>query len=148
MPNTSHDCGLEPRPEQSPFLSLLGSRVRRWEPGLVEIVLDLRQDLTNRAGIIHGGVIATLLDHGGGFSGTYCEIEGNARFAVTMSLTCNFIRQAKSGTLVTVGRRTGGGKRIYFADVEIRDDAGHLVATGSGVYRYRSGSESPQGVRR
>jgi uncharacterized protein (TIGR00369 family) len=148
MESNQENATAGPRPEQSPFLSLLGTRVRRWEPGLVEIELDIRHELTNRAGIVHGGVIATLLDHGGGFSGTYCTVKFNARYAVTISMSCDFISQAKSGRLIAVGRKTGGGRKIYFSRVEIHDDLGNLIATGNGVYRYRRGSEVPEGVPR
>lgn len=63
-----------------------------------------------------------------------------------MSLTTNFIGQASSGVITASGRMTSGGRKIYFAYAEIHNDQGKLIASGSGVHRYRTGSEKPEGV--
>jgi len=33
---------------------------------------------------------------------------------------------------------TGGGRRPYFAEATVHDDTGTLIATATGVFRYRS----------
>jgi uncharacterized protein (TIGR00369 family) len=130
----------------NPFIDLLGVRFEHWEEGYVRTRLDLRPDHQNRSGVVHGGILTSLLDHVGSFSGLYCATPGRARFCVTLSLTCNFVGQSKSGGIVAVGRRTAGGRNIYFAQSEILDLDGLVLATGTSVHRYRKGSEDPQGV--
>jgi acyl-coenzyme A thioesterase PaaI-like protein len=49
---------------------------------------------------------------------------------------------------VARGIANPGGKSIFFATIEIRDATGRLVSTGTGVYKYRPGSETSQGVAR
>ena len=130
----------------SPFTDWLGIRLEHWEDGYVRVRLDTGRDHQNRSGVVHGGILTTLLDHVGSFSGLYCPTPNRARFCVTLSLTSNFVGQTKSGSLVAVGRRTAGGRNIYFAQSEVSDASGTLLATGTSVHRYRKGSDDPQGV--
>jgi hypothetical protein len=43
------------------------------------------------------------------------------------------------------GRKRGGGKTIFFSDVEVRDDEGRLIATAVGTFLYVSAT--PVGVK-
>lgn len=131
---------------ESPFLEMLGTTVEEWRDGYARISLKIEAAHLNRAGVIHGGVLATLLDHGGGFCGLYCTQPGNRRYGMTLSLTCNFLAQAKTGRVYVTGKLTTAGRKIYFADTEVRTEEGVLLATGSSVHRFRSGSEKPEGV--
>jgi uncharacterized protein (TIGR00369 family) len=130
----------------NPFTDLLGIQLEQWEENFVQVCLAVRPDHQNRSGVVHGGIVTTLLDHVGSFSGLYCTHPGHARFCVTLSLTCNFVGQARSGRLVAIGRRTAGGRNIYFAQSEVRDLDGTVLGTGTSVHRYRKGSDDPRGV--
>ena len=56
--------------------------------------------------------------------------------------------QVSSGTFRAVGRRRGGGRKIFMVTSEVLDDQDKLIAIGEGTFRYRSGSENPEGVPR
>jgi uncharacterized protein (TIGR00369 family) len=129
-----------------PFLRFLAPVLQEWRDGYVRTVLPLRGDLLNRSGVVHGGVLATMLDHACGLAGVYCAVPGNRRYAVTLSLNTSFIAQSDEGALTVIGERKSSGRKIYFSDAEIRTAGGVLVASGSGVFRYRGGSESAEGV--
>ena len=139
MDQTQHES-------ESPFLEMLGTQVEEWREGFARISLTIGPEHLNRAGVIHGGVLATLLDHGGGFCGLYCTKPGNRRYGMTLSLTCNFVAQSKTGKVYVTGTQTTAGRRIYFSETEVRTEEGVLLATGSSVHRFRSGSENPEGV--
>jgi uncharacterized protein (TIGR00369 family) len=132
---------------ESPFLGLVETTLEEWRDGYVRIGLVLRREHLNRSGVVHGGVLATLLDHAGGMSGLHCTVPGNRRYGMTLSLTSNFLAQSHAGKLTATGERESAGTKIYFARSEVRTDTGIVVATGSSVHRYRSGSESPEGSR-
>ena len=88
-----------------------------------------------------------MIDTAAGYAGCYCAEPGRVRRAVTLSLTTSFIAAAMEGAILTAkARRTGGGRSIYFARCELVDDAGRLIATGEGSFKYRRGSEDPKGV--
>lgn len=82
---------------QSPFLEFLGTSLEEWRDGYVRATLELKPFHLNRAGVIHGGVLAALLDHACGFSGLYSGDPLNRRNGVTLSLTTNFTGQCSSG---------------------------------------------------
>jgi uncharacterized protein (TIGR00369 family) len=131
---------------ESPFLEFVDTRLEEWHDGYVRIGLELKHHHLNRAGVVHGGLLATLLDHAGGFCGVYCEDPATRRYSMTLSMTCNFVAQARSGFLIATGELTAGGSKIYFANTEVRTQEGILLATGSSAHRYRRGSEGNDGV--
>jgi uncharacterized protein (TIGR00369 family) len=132
--------------EPSAFQQAMRYRLAEWEPEHAVLTLEILPRHLNRSGVVHGGVLATLLDTVGGFAGTYCTVPGNKRGAVTLSLTTTFLSQSSSGTLRAVGRRRGGGRKIFMVTCEVFDDQDKLIAIGEGTYRYRSGGENPEGV--
>jgi len=132
---------------QGGFAQLVGYRLTKWEPDYAEVELDLLPKHLNRSGVPHGGLIATLIDTTGGFVGCYCPVPGRVRRAVTLNMSTSFLGQAGAGdTLICKARRVGGGRNIFFARCDLVDGKGQLIATGEGVYKYRKGSEDPNGV--
>ena len=129
------------------FAQLVGYRLTKWEPDYAEVELALLPKHLNRSGVPHGGVIATLIDTTCGFVGCYCAVPGRVRRAMTLSMSTSFLGQAAAGdTLTAKARRTGGGKTIFFTRCDLVDSKGQLIATGEAVYKYRKGSEDPNGV--
>ena len=129
------------------FADLVGYRLQNWHEDQAEVVMEVGPSHLNRSGVLHGGVLTTLLDTGCGYSGTYCTVPGNVRRAFTLSLNTHFVGTARLGQqLLCKARKTGGGATIFFATAEVRDQEGRLVAQGEGVFRYRRGSGSPEGL--
>lgn len=116
---------------------LVGYRLAEWRPDYCRLLLRIGEHHLNRFEGVHGGVYATLADAAAGFSGCFPLVEGERRRCVTLSLTTNFLGQPADGLLVAEGRVRGGGRRVFFSDVEIADGTGTLVCTGSGTFRYR-----------
>ena len=117
----------------------LGYRLTAWEPDFARVEMPLAPHLLNRQGLPHGGLHATLLDTAMGFAGCYTGDPERRQMALTLSLTVNFIGQAQGDRLIAEARRTGGGKSTFFAEGTVRDDMDALIATGTGVFRYRRG---------
>lgn len=128
------------------FRAMLGHEIVEWDPDRAVLRLVLAPRHLNPAGVVHGGVYAALIDSALGMSGIHCVAPGRVRRSVTLSLTTQFLGQASGGTLTATGEKVGGGRSIYFAEGRIVDGEGRVVATGSGSFRYRRGSESPEGV--
>ena len=127
------------------FNSEIGFTITEWSDGDSELQLELRPQLLNRSDILHGGVTVTLLDVACGLAGCYCNVEGNVRRAVTLSLNTQFMATTNKGLLTARARRRSGGFKIFFADAELLDEDGNLLATAQGTYRYTKGSETLEG---
>ena len=122
-----------------PFQQHLGFRMTGWDTDWSRFELPLAEFLGNRYGIPHGGVHASLLDTVMGFAGCHTGDPERRVMAMTLSLNVQFLSRPKGELLIAEGRRTGGGRSSFFAEGIVRDDTGEVVATGTGVFRYRKG---------
>ncbi|WP_306116168.1 MULTISPECIES: PaaI family thioesterase [unclassified Roseovarius] len=130
---------LDPRliEDSYPLQQHLGFEMTAWQPDFARIEVPLTAFLMNRQGLPHGGVHATLLDSAMGFAGCYTGDPDRRQMALTLSLTVNYLAQASGNRLIAEGWRTGGGQKTYFAEGKVSDDAGTIIATATGVFRYR-----------
>ena len=128
-----------------PFNKHLGFEIEAWQEGHVVIRADVDPEHCNHSGIAHGGFIATLLDAATALPGTYCDSENTVRRALTLSLSISFLRQAQTSRLKAVGRLTASGRKMYYGAADVFDGNKNLIASGQGVFRYRTGSETVQG---
>ena len=120
----------------------LGLHLTEWSDGAAKMELDLVPRLLNRSGIVHGGLLMTVLDATCGFTGVW-RPEGEPKCrALSLSISTNFIGQTKAGRVTCLATRTGGGRRIFFARGEVFSDDGTLLATGEGTFRIRD--EKPE----
>lgn len=119
----------------SPFQDFIGHHMKDWGPDFCELTLDVRPEFLNRSGVVHGGVLATLLDTAGGVAGCYQEPGKPARHTRTISMTTNFIAAATGPTLIAIGKVIGGGQKIFFSEMTCRQSDGQVIATASANYK-------------
>lgn len=128
-----------------PYHELLGIRLIEWRDGFARVVCDAGPQHMNRSGIVHGGVMLSLIDQAAAFAGLWCSVPGNLRKAVTIDLDCRFTGQVSGGEIVAEGKVVSRGRNIFFARTEVFDAAGRMVAFGASTHRWRKGSESVEG---
>lgn len=125
----------------SGFNALIGHRVAYWRPGFAEMHLKVRKELCNANGLVHGGVLMTLLD---GVSGLACTFNDDAtvrRLSVTLAFTTQFIKAAREhDDLRILGAwRPSASQSTFACETEIYDQSDELIATGAGTFRYLKG---------
>lgn len=125
--------------EPSGFQKTMGYRLVVWNAEEATLEMPIEPRHRNRAGVVHGGMLAALIDTACGFVGTFHPVRGEQPGAVTLSLTTSYVAPAREGVLRVTARKRGGGSKTYFASAEIRDGDGTLIAFGEGTFRYRSG---------
>lgn len=126
----------------------LGYRLVEWAENHAVVELDLQDYHLNRAGILHGGVLTTLMDTASGYSVCFCPVAGNVRKTLTLSLTTNFLGSAKTGVVRVVARKQGGGRKIVFTEAVAYSADGDVIGTATGTFKYHRGSDDPDGVPR
>jgi uncharacterized protein (TIGR00369 family) len=133
-------------PHGAPFHDLLGLTLIEWRDGFARVACDTDpQRHGNRSGIVHGGVMLSLIDQAAAYAGLWCSVPGNIRRAVTLDLDCRFTGQVASGRLVAEGKVATRGRNIFFCRTEVFDEKGTLVAFGASTHRWRAGSETTEG---
>ena len=121
----------------SGFAELLGYQLTDRKVDFAEVTLKIGPQHLNRLSIPHGGLLATLLDSAAGFAAAFVEDPDKPRTLVTLSINIMFLGQVRLGeTIVTRGRRIGGGKTIAYASAEAATTDGRPVARAEAVFRY------------
>ena len=118
--------------DHSPFMRFLGLQLVRAGDGSVEIRLPFREEFLRGDGSdwLHGGVVSALAD----IVGDYAVITKTGAGVPTIDLRVDYLRPARRGDLVGMGRTLRVGRTVSVADVEIRDSQGTVVAVGRAVY--------------
>ena len=127
------------------FLDRIGGRLTVWEPERAVIELDVVPLHLNGI-VVHGGVMATLIDTVGARAGVFCTVDGNIRQAMTVSLNVNLVGNVQEGMLIAEARVRKAGKTIFVSSCDVHDGNGNLLATGEVVGRYGRGSHLPEGI--
>lgn len=114
------------------FAGLIGPLwVRKEAQGWAYGLLAGEQHL-NPAGVVHGGMLTALLDHG--LSAIAWEALGR-RACVTVQLDTHFLMAARAGQFLEVrGRVVRAASSLVFMDGEL-SVAGNAVATGVAVLK-------------
>ena len=128
------------------FMERMGARLTVWEPDRAVIEMDVRDIHLNGIDVVHGGVIAALLDTAGAHAGMYCTVPGNIRQAMTVSMSINLLGNLSDGRLIAEARKRGGGRTIYVSSCDVTSGDGVLLATGEVTCRYGPGSHRPEGI--
>lgn len=121
-------------PEVAPFAAWLGLQMESAADGRVVLRLAPRPELLNRRGVIHGGVLATLLDSA--MARASRTVEGVKDLGGTTDLHVQYMRPAQGGVRVEAWVEHAAHK-LCFCRGEIRNADGALVAAGSASLRLR-----------
>jgi uncharacterized protein (TIGR00369 family) len=131
-----------------PFVDLLGFELVRLDPGVSEIAITVREELTNSLGVAHGGLLMTLMDiamahaarspvePGGDVLGT----------VVTIEMKTSFMRPG-TGRVLATGRRMHRTVTMAFCEASVLDARGHLVAHSTGTFKYLKPASDGQARR-
>ena len=121
------------------FIEHLGVKTVAVDDGHARVELELKPELTNSFGTAHGGVIMTLLDV------ALCQAartqHPDAPGIVTIDMATSFIAGG-IGRLVADGRVLKPGRSTIFAEAEVRNTDGTLVAKAIGTVRARQKEKS------
>jgi uncharacterized protein (TIGR00369 family) len=124
--------------EQFPFFRLIGLEILHVEPGRSRSRLKYREDLTQPAGIMHGGVIATLIDSGIAhallMTDRFQELRAEQGALVSVDLRVKFFRPVSVGTVECEAKVLRLGRTIIHAEAVVLEGAGQEVARGDATY--------------
>ena len=116
----------------TPFSQLLGMRCLEREKGRARYELEVGPEHLNRRGVAHGGVVASLLDTALG-AAVVSSIT-KEEWTGTLELSVQFREPVRPGPVVAQGRMARRGRNVAFAEGEILDASGKILASGHGVW--------------
>jgi uncharacterized protein (TIGR00369 family) len=109
-----------------PYAELLGMRLAAVAPGYAEIELEIVPGHGNSMGTLHGGVYASLADTALGVA--HGSLLGEGELSTSVDLQVKFLRPVMSGRLKAAGRVVRHGKTLTYAECEITNGEGQVVA--------------------
>jgi uncharacterized protein (TIGR00369 family) len=108
------------------YANLLGLELCDLKSGEVTVCLDVRDDLKQNRGVVHGGAIASVIDTASAFA-ILTKIE-NDETVTTTDLTIHYLRPITSGRLLARAQIVRGGRRRFVVHVDLENE-GKLAAT-------------------
>jgi uncharacterized protein (TIGR00369 family) len=118
------------RPEGPHVWRTFGYRKTVSEPGRVEIEWDASEEYTFPDGdgaIVHGGLVATLLDTAMG--GACATVLDDGESFLTADLRVEFLRAGRPGLMRAEGTVVRRTRRVVFCAAELHDTEGNHLAS-------------------
>jgi 1,4-dihydroxy-2-naphthoyl-CoA hydrolase len=89
--------------------------------------LEVRPELLQPAGLVHGGVFASMAESMTSIA-TWIGVHEEGKTAMGLSNQTSFLRPIVAGTIHATGRRRHRGRSTWVWEVDITDDDGRLCA--------------------
>lgn len=115
-----------------PYARFLGLELGEIAEGDVSIHLNVRDELKQNRGVVHGGAVASLIDTASAFA-VLTQVEVHER-VTTADLTIHYLRPITSGRMTARAHIIRSGRRLLVLSVEVTSDGGLLVATAVTTY--------------
>jgi uncharacterized protein (TIGR00369 family) len=132
---------------QMPFDRLLGVKIESLTMTDVKVRIDMRNELIGNfvRGILHGGVISSVLDLTGGLIASvellkhlegkgYDEIGKRLTRIGTIDLRVDYLRAGKGQYFIASGSILRKGNKVAVVRTELMNDQDLLIAAGTGTY--------------
>jgi uncharacterized protein (TIGR00369 family) len=142
MPQSASSTFLDnPSVYEGTYLEFLGFRLVQWKDGFARLEMPVRADHRNTVGYLHGGIISSLLDIAGAFSGSH----GISKeiVSVTINLNINFMAPHKSDRVVAEGELIRATRSMFFAQAKLfNPETNMLCATATGTFKRQDRAKS------
>jgi len=107
----------------------LAAELSRVEPGLCEITLPFRAELTQQHGFLHAGAVISIADSAAGYAAS--SLMPAEAAVLTVELKVNLLAPARGERFVALGRVRRAGRTLTVAEAEVmawRDGKATAVA--------------------
>ncbi len=138
MPSAQPDKD-RPGPRRSGCQNAVGFEIDLSDPeGCARCDLSIRPDHLNSQDVLHGGIIAMLLDVAcGNAASAWFDREAHP-VVLTVSLNISYVSAVNRGRVTAIGRPAGGGHKLAHISGELRHENGDLIATAAGVFKRKA----------
>jgi len=115
-----------------PFARFLGLELEQVASGTATLAVNVRKELTQNQGVVHGGAIASLIDTATAFA--IISLLAPKEKVTTVDLTISYLRPAAAGRLKAVAKVVRAGRRLFVVSAEVFDKQGKLITTALSTY--------------
>ena len=130
--DSAHVKRLSQALDSVPFAKFLGIELDEIDAGVATLSFEIKPELKQNHGVVHGGAIASLIDSATAFA--IISLLPTDEHATTVDLTISYLRPLTQGRARAVARVIRSGKRLIVVTAELFDDRGTLAATALSTY--------------
>lgn len=143
-PNPVYLQAVQDHVRDAPYPHLIGMTIASLELDACRIELEIGERHLQPFGIVHGGVLAALIDTATFWAG-FVRLPEDAGL-VNVDLKLNYLKSVARGRLHADGRCLRAGRQISYAEAGVRDENGELVAHGTSTLMALPGKGLKVGV--
>jgi uncharacterized protein (TIGR00369 family) len=143
-PNPAYIQALQDSVRTASYPHLIGMTLAAMDFDSCRIELELGERHMQPFGIVHGGVLATLIDTATFWAG-FMRLPEDAGL-VNVDLKLNYLKAVTRGRLRAEGRCLRAGRQISYTEASVFDEAGELVAHGTSTLMALPGKGLKVGV--
>lgn len=114
------------------FAKMIGMRLVDMRPNEATIEIEMRDQLRQPHGLLHGGVTATLIDTAMAFA--VITVLTREEKASTVDLNVHYLRPHTEGKISCTAKIIKAGKRLLTVSAEVINEQGKLIATALSTY--------------
>lgn len=118
--------------EEQSFWGMLGMRLISADNNKVEIGVTAGPSHLNSIGIVHGGVLSSMMDQA---MGTLVAKVKDGQLGVTTHLSVNFLSAMKAGELIATAYPLHETFRTMTLRAEVRNGEGELACISTATFR-------------
>jgi acyl-coenzyme A thioesterase 13 len=118
-----------------PFADVLAMRLIDVSNGSAVFALTIQPAFLQNHGVLHGGVIASLIDTAAAFSVSSLLQPGET--TTTIDLTIHYLAAVTEGEIVAKSEVVRAGRKVVILSIQVHDDKDNLVATATSAFLRR-----------
>lgn len=134
-PNSSFEADVRDSFARQTVMSSIGAQLTRVEPGICEITLPYKIELTQQNGFLHAGIVTTIADSACGYAAYSLMPQGSDVLSVEFKV--NLMRPAKGVSFTAIAEVLKPGKTLTVVRADVfainEHNERQLVATMLGT---------------
>lgn len=117
--------------EESPYWQFLGLEVKELREGHVELRLPYNASFGNVSKLVHGGVLASILDMSMGMLGRSIGYDQ----VMTLHMSIQFLKAVDKGNIYSQASVINEGRSTSLLEVKLYDEERNIIAHSTGTFR-------------
>ena len=119
----------------APFGKHLGIEILEAKEGVARLKMPYRHELTNPAGNLHGGAIATVADSA--MAVAIGSILGSPARHFTVKLEMRYKAAVTDGVIIAEAKVSQRKQRLFLGEAVVTNGDGQIIATATGTFMVR-----------
>jgi acyl-CoA thioesterase len=119
----------------APFSKHLGIEILEAGEGVARLKMPYRHELTNPAGNLHGGAIATVADSA--MAVAIGSVVGTGGRHITVKLEIRYKAAVTDGVIIAEATVTRRKPRLFLGEAVVKNGDGQVIATAAGTFMVR-----------